>query len=124
LAHGERIQYNGMGYQPRESNGVNGDLIVTFIHQYDQNKFRIQGNIVYELVEIPYYDCILGTTFEHMLPNNKKVNVKVNECSSEGTQIRLKGIGINGNDYIIIVKVKMPTRISDKERNLLEQIRL
>lgn len=123
LTHGERIQYNGMGYQPKESNGINGDLIVTFVHQYDQSKYRIQGNIIYELVEIDYYDCILGTTFEHTLPNNKKVNVIVNECSAEGTQIVLRNEGINRNNYIIVVKVKMPTKLNNEQRELLKQIK-
>ena len=57
------------------------------------------------------------------MPNNKKVNVKVNECSSEGTQIILRNEGINKNDYIIVVKVKMPNNITDKHRELLKELK-
>ena len=123
LEHGAMIKYGGMGCQAKEKNSVDGDLIIVFNHKYDNNKYQVRGNTVYELVEVPYYDCILGSTFKHKLPNNKEVMVNVPQCSSEGTQITLRGEGINRSNYIIIVKVKMPSSITDNVKELLEKIK-
>jgi molecular chaperone DnaJ len=119
LQHGQTMKFNGMGCQTKEINGIDGDLIVVFHHSYDTNKFKINNNIIYELVEVPFYDCILGTTILHTLPNNKQINVKIPEYSKEGTQVVLRGEGINNSNYIIIVKVAMPTYITDEQRTQL-----
>lgn len=123
IGNGDFIKYEGLGCQAKEKNSINGDLIVIFNHKYDNNKYQVRGNTIYELIEIPYYDCILGSLFKHKLPNNKEVNIKVPEYSSEGTQIILKGEGINKSNYIIIVKVGMPKYISDKDKEILKQLK-
>ena len=123
IEHGAMLKYNGMGCQGKEKNSLDGDLIIVFNHKYDNNRYQVRGNTVYELVEVPYYDCILGSTFKHKLPNNKEVTVNVPQYSSEGTQITLRGEGINRSNYIIIVKVGMPKHISDEDKKLLENIK-
>lgn len=123
IENGSMMKYAGMGCQAKEVNSIDGDLIIVFNHKYDNNKYQVRGNTVYELIDIPYYDCILGTTFKHKLPNNKEVNVNVPQCAQDGQQIILNGVGINHSNYIIVVKVKMPTHIANKERELLEQIK-
>lgn len=123
IEHGTGVGYKGMGCQSKEPNGYDGDLIVIFNHNYDQNKYQVRGNIVYELVDIPYYDCILGTSFKHKLPNGKEVNVKIPQCSQDGQQIVLHGEGINHSNYIIIIKIKMPSSITDNVKELLEKIK-
>jgi molecular chaperone DnaJ len=122
IQHGQSMKFNRMGCQTKEKNGINGDLLVVFHHNYDTNKFKINNNIIYELIEVPYYNCILGTTFKHTLPNNKIVDVKIPEYSSDGTQVILHNEGINKNDYIIIVKVGMPKYLSKTEKDLIKQL--
>lgn len=122
IEHGSAIQYSRMGCQTKESNGIDGDLIVIFNYSFDTNKYRIQNNVIYELIEIPYYDCILGKSFKHRLPNNKEVNVIVKPCSQDGQQIILHNEGINKNNYILVIKIKMPTSINDNVKELLKQI--
>ena len=123
IENGTGICYQGMGCQSKESNGYDGDLIVVFNHNYDSNKYQVSGNTIYELVEVQYYDCILGTTFKHKLPNGKEVNVKIPQCSQDGQRITLYGEGINHSNYIIIIKVKMPTSINNNVKKLLEKIK-
>lgn len=123
VENGEAIKYNGLGCQTKEKNGIDGDLVIIFNHKYNTNKYQVRGNTIYELIDIPYYDCILGTAFKHKLPNNKEVNVNVPQCAQDGQQIILHGEGINHSNYIIVVKVKMPKNISEKEQELLNQIR-
>lgn len=123
IEHGQGIKYQGMGCQTKEKNGIDGDLIVIFNYSFDENKYKVNGNTVYELIEIPYYDCILGTTIKHALPNNKVLDVKIPECSFDGKQIVLYGEGINHSNYIIVLKVSMPTHINQKVKELLNKIK-
>ena len=41
------------------------------------NKYRIIDGIVYERIDVNYYDCILGTELERELPSHKKVKIKI-----------------------------------------------
>lgn len=123
IEHGQAIKYKGMGCQTKEKNGIDGDLLIIFNHSFDDNKYKVNGNTVYELIEIAYYDCILGTTIKHKLPNNKVVDVKIPECSFDGKQIVLHGEGINHSNYIIVLKVKMPNYINQNVRDLLNKIK-
>ena len=123
IENGSAIQYNGLGYQTKEKNGIDGDLVIIFNHSFDQNKYQVRGNTIYELVDIPYYDCILGTILKHRLPNNKEVDVIIQPCSQDGQQIVLRGEGIHHSNYIIVIKVKMPTYINDNTKELLNKIK-
>lgn len=123
IENGSAIQYNGLGCQTKEKNGIDGDLVIIFNHSFDQNKYQVRGNTIYELVDIPYYDCILGTILKHRLPNNKEVDVIIQPCSQDGQQIVLRGEGIHHSNYIIVIKVKMPTYINDNTKELLNKIK-
>ena len=126
--HGYTISYPNMGYESKDPNGKNGDVLIVVQYKYDTSKYAIQGNTVYEHISIPYYDCILGTTKKVTLPNNKSEEITIKPYSSEGDQIVLNGKGINGGNYIYVISVKMPKRqllkgISDKEKKLLKEIK-
>ena len=76
VENGGQIKIDGAGYESKDPKGINGDLIVTFIYQFDQSKYRVAGNTLYELIDVPYYDVILGTEKEITLPNKEKIKVK------------------------------------------------
>ena len=118
--NGTQILLNGKGYESKDG-GQNGDLLINLIYQYDTSKYQIQRNI-YEVIEIPYYDCILGCTKEVTLPNKQKIKIKIPEYSKDNTLINTnKWFG--NMQYYYVIKVKMPTYIRDKERTLLEQLK-
>lgn len=126
--NGYTINYPNMGYESKDPNGRNGDVIVIVQYKYDTSKYAIKGNTIYEHINIPYYDCILGTTKKVKLPNNTEEEITIKPYSNEGDQIILSGKGINGNNYIFIIGVEMPKRqllkgISDKEKKLLKEIK-
>ncbi len=128
IRNGSTLKYTGMGYESNDKNGVNGDLIIQVIYNIDTSKYNISGNTVYENIKVPYYDCILGTTIKHTLPNNKKVDVVVKPLTTDGDNIILNKEGLNGGNYIFVVTPELPkrsisTKLSDKEKKLLEQIK-
>lgn len=125
---GHIMKFTGMGYESKDAHGLNGDLLVHIIYNIDTSKYAIQGNTVYEKIKIPYYDCILGTKIDVTLPNNEKNTIEVKPLSQEGEQIVLNNKGINGGKYIYIVSIDMPkrnmsTKLDDKEKQLLEDIK-
>ena len=81
----------------------NGNLIAVARYSFDTTKYQVTDRGVYELIEIPYYNCILGTEFKHKLPSGKEVIVKVPSYSKDGTQIVLNNEGINHGKYIFII---------------------
>ena len=128
VRNGSTLKYTGMGYESHDQNGVNGDLIIQVIYNIDNSKYNIVGNNVYEKLEIPYYDCILGCEKEVILPNHKKEKITIKSQSIEGDNVILNGKGINGGNYIYVISPKLPSRsitnkISDKEKELLNKIK-
>lgn len=121
--NGYSIRYPGSGCESKDPSGPNGDLIVNFVHKYDSNKYAIKGLTVYELVDIPYYDCILGGKKTIKLPSGENVEYTIPEYTQDGQQITLQGKGIHGANYIIIVKVKLPTYVKQQDKELLQKIR-
>ena len=119
---GTTLNFPNMGWESKHKNGENGDLHIIITYNIDKSKYQIINNDVYELIEVPYFDCILGKTFKHKLPSGKEVEVVIPEYCQDGKQITLYGYGLNRGKYICLVKIKMPKHISNKERDLLKQI--
>ena len=82
-----------------------------------------QGNTVYEKLNVSYFDCIVGTTLKRKLPNGKDVNVTIKPYSKDGDKVTLYGKSINGGNYVYIISVAMPNSVSDKEKELLKEIK-
>lgn len=114
--------YKGKGYESNDLNGPNGDLLLQFIYAFDTSKYAVQGYNIYEKIEVPYYNCILGGTFEGTLPNGEKIKYTINKYSNAGSVINInKKFGKFTYNYII--NVKMPKYINKKEQELLENIK-
>ena len=116
--NGYQQLFKGKGYESI-NNGSNGDLLIECIYQYDTSKYSIQGNNIYEIINIPYYDCILGCTKEVILPTKEKINIKIPEYSKDNTLVKTnKKFG--NKSYYYVVKVQMPTYVKNKEKELLK----
>lgn len=119
---GQQYMFAGKGYESVSSSLPNGDLLLELRFVVDPTKFVIDNSTIYEKIEVPYYDCILGTKLEHKLPNGKKITLNIPAYTQEGKNITTIE-RFNGMSYIAIVHVKIPTYIRDKEKELLEQLR-
>ena len=119
---GQQIMFRGKGYESKNEGMPNGDLMIILSFNVDNKKYAINGNTIYEKIDVPYYDCILGNTIEHKLPNNKIVKITIPSGTQEGNHIHTSE-RFNGMGYVPIVHVTIPTYIRDKEKNLLEQLR-
>lgn len=127
VAEGHIFKFEGMGSESKDSRGQNGDLFVKIAYGFDKTKYAFDPNsqTMYELVEIPYYDCIVGCEREIKLPNGKTTKFRIPENTNNEDQITIPRIGINGNNYVVIVKMTMLDKRfkkSDKEKKLLKEI--
>ena len=106
--------------------GPRGDLFVQVAVKKDQ-KFRREGIDIFTNEEISYFDAILGTTINADTVDGK-LEVKIPVGTQPDQKIRIRGKGapklgseVRG-DAFLTIKVKIPTTISSKEKELIEQI--
>lgn len=126
VENGQIIKIPGHG-GPGANGGPNGDLYITFIIDNDSS-FKREGNNLYADVNLDLYTAILGgeifvNTFDG------KVKVKVPAETQTGTKVKLKGKGFpvykkenQFGDLYITYNVKTPTKLSQKEKELFEQL--
>lgn len=131
IRHGQKMMYKGMGYESKYPDMPTGDLQIMLKYNYDTSKYAVTDNEIYEKVVLPYYDCILGCTYEHTLPNGEKRTVTIPECTQEGTAITIMGnrfsssrpAMFNGYEYKLIINIAMPKKINAEEKELLNKIK-
>ena len=79
-------------------------------------------------VDIDLYTALLGGEVIIALNNGSKVRLKVKPETQNGTKVRLKGKGLDKGDgtygdLIITYQVKLPTNLTDHQRDLIRQMR-
>lgn len=122
IEDGGRIRLAGQG-QPSPFGGDKGDLYITVRIMPDQN-FERKGHDIHTRVEIPFQDAILGTKVE-VKTLTKTVSLTIPPGTQPGTKMRLRGIGLNvdgqtGDQYVEVV-VTIPTTLSEKQKQLLQE---
>lgn len=121
---GSRLRLSGEG-EPGERGGPQGDLYV-FIRVKPHRLFKRDGNNVVCEWPISFVQAALGD--EVVIPTlDGKAKLKIPEGTQSGTTFRLRGKGIpylngygRGDQYVRVV-VKIPTKLSQKQKELLRQ---
>ena len=123
---GQKIRLKGHG-APGVNGGPNGDLYITFIIQ-DDPQFKRLGNDLYTTAEIGLYTAVLGgeATVETL---SGKLKLKVPPGTQNDTRTRVRGKGFpvykkegEFGDLYITYKVKIPTTLSEKEKQLFTEL--
>lgn len=84
--------------------------------------FRREGKDILLDVPISVPEAILGGKVEVPTIQNKRVEVKVPPGTSGGSRIRLPGMGINGGDQYLVLKVVVPKgRPDEATTRLMEE---
>ena len=121
MQSGDYVLDNQGGHESKYSNGRDGQLIGRIIINTGNYKVD-QSNNVFEQVEIPYYDMLLGTDKDVILPNGKKITVKIPSESKDGNVVKSTKNGINGGDYYLCIKAKFPS-LNKNDKELLKKIK-
>lgn len=106
--------------------GRRGDLIMQVSVKPDP-RFQRDGNDIHSTEEISYTDAILGTTIRAEVADGP-LSLKVPPGTQPGQRLRVKGKGAHKlnsetrGDAYVTIKVNIPTKLSAKERGLVEQL--
>ena len=79
-------------------------------------------------VSIDLYTALLGGEVMITLSNGSKVKMKIKPETQPGTKVRLRGKGYDRGDgtmgdLIITYQVKLPTNLTERQKQLLQQMR-
>lgn len=114
--HGEAVQ-----------DGSKGDLYV-HVRVKAHKKFTREGNIILSFEHISMADAALGTEIDVDTVDGK-VRMKVPAGTQNGTDFKLSGHGVPGlrsdarGPHIVGIIVDIPTKLTKKQKELLEEFR-
>jgi len=126
IKNGQIIRIKGHGGKGLNG-GPKGDLTIKFSIT-NHTKFKRDKDNLYATVDIDFYKAILGgevtiDTFD------SKVKLKVKPGTQNGTKVKLSGKGFpvykkkgEFGDLYITYNVKLPTKLSDKEKELFNEL--
>ena len=131
IKSGQTLKVSGEG-QAAGPGTVPGDLLVDIrVERHD--KFKREGDDLYYSAKIDYSLAALGGKAEIPTFNEKgeikKVKLKVPKGSNSGKRIKLTGKGmtrLNGykrGDMYVDLKVKVPEKITKKQKELLQKLK-
>ena len=125
--NGTRIRVTGEG-EAGQNGAPSGDLYI-FIQLKKHNLFEREGPHVLLDMPIDFVSAALGGQLEVPTLDGKKALLKIPEGTQSGTQFRLRGKGMpvtNSSSYgdmFVNVEVEVPTKLSKKQKELLEQFK-
>lgn len=126
VENGQTIKIAGHG-GPGANGGPAGDLYIKFLVS-DDPRFRRQGADLFAIAKIDIYTAVLGgeLTIETL---TGKVKLQVKPETQNGTKVKLKGKGLpvykregQHGDLYITYDVQIPTNLTDKQKQLFEEL--
>ena len=126
VADGQVIKLKGYGGEGING-GPAGDLYITFRIAEDP-VFKRLGDDLYVDVEVDLYTAVLGG--EKVVDTLEgKVKLKIKPETQNGTKVRLKGKGFpiykkegQFGDLIVTYSVKIPTSLTDRQKELFSEL--
>ena len=123
MEDGSVVRLRGKGHgAPR--GGTAGDLYLRVFVRPDP-RFERDGYDIRSRVKIDFSAAALGTSLDVELVDGS-VSVKIPEGIQSGTELRLRGKGIESEsgrgDHLLTVIVETPTRLSKTQRKALEEL--
>jgi curved DNA-binding protein len=123
---GSRVRLAGKG-EPGQGGAPRGDLFLD-IKIRPHHLYRREGDDLYLDLPVTVTEAALGTEVE--VPTlSGRTRIKVPAGSQSGQLLRLRGKGMprlkggGHGDLLTRIKVVTPTQLSDRERELLEELR-
>ncbi len=126
MVTGKKLRLAGKG-QPGAFGGPAGDLYIQ-AKVVDDPVFKHVGHDLYIDQEMRLTDALLGTRVQIPTLDGKHLNLKIPPRTQHNTKMRLKGFGLPimkkglRGDLYARVLVKIPKRLSKKQKALIEEL--
>ncbi|HEY8346613.1 MAG TPA: molecular chaperone DnaJ [Symbiobacteriaceae bacterium] len=122
---GSRLRMAGYG-ESGERGGPPGDLYIVLRVRPD-SRFERRGDDIYTEVTISMVQAALGTEVEvPTLEGTETVQIPAGTQHGDTIQLRGKGVrhlrGTGRGDQYVVVRVRTPTHLSERERELLREL--
>jgi molecular chaperone DnaJ len=123
--NGNRLRVTGKG-EEGEPGAPPGDLYI-FVHVRDHSFFEREGPHLRYTFPISFSQAALGSTVKvPLIQGEKEIEVPAGTQSGEIVTLRREGLELPGSrgkgDLFITLKVVTPTRLSSRQRELLEAL--
>lgn len=105
-----------------------GDLYI-YINVKEHKLYEREGADLYTAVPVSMVCAALGGTIDIPGIDHDKIEVEIPQGTQTGTRLKVKGQGMpvmgsnRRGDLYVLVKVETPTRLSKKQKSLLEEFR-
>lgn len=126
IANGQTIELTGKG-EAAPRGGIPGNLYVN-VHVEPHPKLTREGDQINSTEEISFIDAIVGTKkIVETLAGDKEI--EISPGTQPETKITLPNLGfpsLHGSgrgDHVVNIKVKIPKKISKKQKEALEEFR-
>ena len=127
IKSGQRLRLSGLGDDANQA-VPRGDIYVG-IHIAPHPKFTREGDDLHTDALISVWDAMLGTTHKIQTLDGKELEVSIPPGTQPFTIMRVAGYGMpnvqdnrfRGN-ILLSINVKIPTFLSDEEKNLIKQL--
>jgi molecular chaperone DnaJ len=123
INNGETLRMSGMGEAIK--GGQAGDLYIK-INVRSHNIFKRDGANLNMDLHLKLSDALLGATYP-LKTLDGDLEIKIPEGTNHGELLRVRGRGVpqgsRRGDIIIRILIKMPSRLSRKERELIEKLK-
>ena len=109
-------------------NGIPGNLIIT-IMELPHDKFVRVGNDLRINTKLTYPQLVLGDKVEIPTIDGTKIRINVEPFTKVNETLRIQGKGIkqmntnNRGDMLVVIDLDMPTKLSDEETKLIEELK-
>ncbi|MEN3040862.1 MAG: J domain-containing protein [Bacteroidia bacterium] len=109
----------------RQKGPRGGDLIVN-LELMPHPTFKLKGKDLYASLSVPLYTALLGGSVEFQHLDGRRLRLNIPPETPNGHILRLRSKGWPGNppgDLYLTVQVVLPTHLSPREKELLEELR-
>ena len=126
IENGQTIKISGHG-SPGVNGGPNGDLYISFSIA-NHSVFKRSGDNLYANIDLDLYTAVLGG--EMIIDTlSGKVKLKIKPETQNGSKVKLKGKGFpvykkegQFGDLFITFSIKIPTNLTDEQKELFTQL--
>jgi len=124
VVEGQRLRVAGRG-EVGLGGAVAGDLYLR-VRFARHPEFEVDGQDLIHEVELAPWEAVLGTTIS--VPTlSGHVRIKIPPGTQAGQKLRLRGHGLPNRegkkgDLIVVVRVQVPPRVTERERALWQQL--